>query len=97
TMWWLQATAIAPEIDLARIDPMALTRSSIGLDVDIDVITTDPWEAHALLAERLRVGRCFLAGDAAHVHTPMGAHGMNMGIGDAVDLGWKLAAVIDGW
>ncbi|MBO0686352.1 MAG: FAD-dependent monooxygenase, partial [Candidatus Dormibacteraeota bacterium] len=45
----------------------------------------------------LREGRVFLAGDAAHVHTPMGAHGMNMGIGDAVDLGWKLAAVLDGW
>jgi len=42
-------------------------------------------------------GRLFLAGDACHLHPPFGGFGMNMGIGDAVDLGWKLAAVIKGW
>jgi 2-polyprenyl-6-methoxyphenol hydroxylase-like FAD-dependent oxidoreductase len=96
-LWWLQATAIPPEIDLADLEPGRLVRDAIGLDVDLEVVTTDPWEARALLADRLRVGRCFLAGDAAHVHTPMGAHGMNLGVGDAVDIGWKLAAVLDGW
>jgi hypothetical protein len=96
-LWWLQATAIPPEVDLRAVDATALVRSSIGIDVDVEVVTTDPWEAHALMASRLRDGRVFLAGDAAHVHTPMGAHGMNLGIGDAVDLGWKLAAVLAGW
>jgi 2-polyprenyl-6-methoxyphenol hydroxylase-like FAD-dependent oxidoreductase len=96
-LWWLQATAIPPELDLDDLDPAELVAASIGLDVDLEVITTDPWEAHALLADRLRDRRCFLAGDAAHVHAPMGAHGMNLGMGDAVDLGWKLAAVLDGW
>ncbi|MFI5781959.1 rifampin monooxygenase [Nocardia sp. NPDC051570] len=48
-------------------------------------------------AERYRVGRVFLAGDAAHVHPPMGGQGLNLGIQDAFNLGWKLAAEIDGW
>ena len=48
-------------------------------------------------AERYRVGRVFLAGDAAHVHPPMGGQGLNLGIQDAFNLGWKLAAQIDGW
>nr|WP_301553566.1 FAD-dependent monooxygenase [Pseudomonas syringae] len=48
------------------------------------------------LAERYRVERVFLAGDAAHVHTPAGAQGLNTGVQDAWNLGWKLAAVLDG-
>ncbi|HEV2783525.1 MAG TPA: FAD-dependent monooxygenase, partial [Actinophytocola sp.] len=48
------------------------------------------------LAERYRVGRVLLAGDAAHVHSPFGGQGLNLGIGDAVNLGWKLAAVVRG-
>ena len=49
------------------------------------------------LAERYRVGRVFLAGDAAHVHPPLGGQGLNIGIQDAFNLGWKLAADINGW
>jgi hypothetical protein len=49
------------------------------------------------MADRFRQGRVFLAGDAAHVHPPNGGFGMNTGIGDASDLGWKLEAVIRGW
>jgi rifampicin monooxygenase len=48
-------------------------------------------------AERYRVGRVFLAGDAAHVHPPQGGQGLNLGIQDAFNLGWKLAAEINGW
>jgi 2-polyprenyl-6-methoxyphenol hydroxylase-like FAD-dependent oxidoreductase len=48
-------------------------------------------------AERYRVGRVLLAGDAAHVHPPIGGQGLNLGIQDAFNLGWKLAAEIDGW
>ena len=50
-----------------------------------------------LIADRYRDGRVFLAGDACHLHPPFGGFGMNMGIGDAVDLGWKLGAVLQGW
>ncbi|MET1044337.1 MAG: FAD-dependent monooxygenase [Microbacteriaceae bacterium] len=49
------------------------------------------------LADRYRVGRVFLAGDAAHVHPPLGGQGLNLGLQDAVNLGWKLAAEIAGW
>ncbi len=49
------------------------------------------------LAERYRVGRVLLAGDAAHVHPPTGGQGLNLGVQDAFNLGWKLAAEVDGW
>ena len=49
------------------------------------------------LAERYRIGRVLLAGDAAHIHPPLGGQGLNLGIQDAFNLGWKLAAEIDGW
>ncbi|GGX18697.1 FAD-dependent oxidoreductase [Streptomyces chryseus] len=48
-------------------------------------------------AERYRVGRVFLAGDAAHIHPPTGGQGLNLGVQDAFNLGWKLAAAVDGW
>jgi rifampicin monooxygenase len=49
------------------------------------------------LAERYRVGRVLLAGDAAHIHPPLGGQGLNLGIQDAFNLGWKLAAEVGGW
>ena len=54
------------------------------------------YRVHHRVASRFRVGRVFLLGDAAHVHSPVGAQGMNTGIGDAVNLGWKLASVLHG-
>jgi len=48
-------------------------------------------------ATTYRKGRVLLAGDAAHVHSPLGGQGLNTGIGDAMNLGWKLAATIQGW
>jgi rifampicin monooxygenase len=49
------------------------------------------------LAERYRAGRALLAGDAAHIHPPMGGQGLNLGVQDAFNLGWKLAAEVEGW
>jgi 2-polyprenyl-6-methoxyphenol hydroxylase-like FAD-dependent oxidoreductase len=54
------------------------------------------YRAHHRVASEFRVGRCFLAGDAAHIHSPAGGQGMNTGIGDAVNLSWKLAQVLRG-
>ena len=54
------------------------------------------YRVHHRVADRFRKGRAFLLGDAAHIHSPVGGQGMNTGIGDAVNLGWKLAAVVNG-
>src|SRR4029453_6691752 len=52
------------------------------------------YRVHHRVADRFRKGRAFLPGDAAHIHSPVGGQGMNTGIGDAVNLAWKLAAVL---
>jgi 2-polyprenyl-6-methoxyphenol hydroxylase-like FAD-dependent oxidoreductase len=54
------------------------------------------YRVHHRVADRFRKGRSFLLGDAAHIHSPVGGQGMNTGIGDAVNLAWKLAAVLRG-
>lgn len=54
------------------------------------------YRIHHRAARRFRTGRCFLLGDAAHIHSPMGAQGMNTGLQDAYNLGWKLGHVING-
>ncbi len=73
-------------------------RSFVGLDdVDVEVLHQSSWWQHLLVAERYRDGRVFLAGDAEHLYIPTGGLGMNTGAADAIDLAWKLAAVIAGW
>jgi 2-polyprenyl-6-methoxyphenol hydroxylase-like FAD-dependent oxidoreductase len=70
---------------------------AVGREIAFEVVARDYWSAHRLIANHYRDARVFLAGDACHLHPPFGGYGMNMGIGDAVDLGWKLAAVLQGW
>ncbi len=96
-LWYFIATKVDGSADPATIDAASLIRRSTGLDVDVEIVGADPWAARRLIAERYRSGRVFLAGDACHLHPPFGGYGMNMGVGDAVDLGWKLAATLDGW
>lgn len=87
-----------PLLGDAQADPVPLIRTALGLpDAPVEILGRDVWTAHQLLATRYREGRVFLAGDACHLHPPYGGHGMNMGIADAVDLGWKLGAVLAGW
>jgi 2-polyprenyl-6-methoxyphenol hydroxylase-like FAD-dependent oxidoreductase len=94
-LWWAIATGRSDDDDKA--DPAQVVRALVGRPVDVQVLGTDPWQARALLARRYRRGRLFLAGDAAHQNPPWGGHGFNTGVGDAVNLGWKLAAVLNGW
>ncbi|MGK5531428.1 FAD-dependent monooxygenase [Streptomyces sp. URMC 129] len=93
--WW----CIAQGVDRAagEADPLRLVRELVGTGIDARILATDPWQARMLLADRYARGRIFLAGDAAHQNPPWGGHGFNTGIGDAVNLGWKLAAVLSGW
>ena len=94
-LWWLIAFGV--DGTSADLDPRRLVTGAVGRDLPIDIVSTDPWVARMELADRCRDGRVFLVGDAAHLNPPFGGHGLNTGIGDAVDLGWKLAATIDGW
>jgi 2-polyprenyl-6-methoxyphenol hydroxylase-like FAD-dependent oxidoreductase len=97
-LWFFMATKLAGNVDPATIDPVDLIRRGTGLnDLAIEIVGTDLWVAHRLVADRYSRGRVFLAGDACHLHPPFGGFGMNMGIGDAVDLGWKIAAQLTGW
>ncbi len=75
------------------VSPDALAR--LRMDVS-DVRWFSSYHVHHRVASSFRAGRVFLLGDAAHIHSPVGAQGMNTGIGDAVNLGWKLAAVLRG-
>jgi len=69
-----------------------------GVDVHVTkVLTATRFTDNARQATTYRKGRVLLAGDAAHVHSPFGGQGLNLGIGDAVNLGWKLAATVRGW
>ncbi len=70
--------------------------AGVGPDVEIDLHSIRPWTMTALVAERMRQGNVFLAGDAAHAFPPTGGFGMNSGVGDAHNLAWKLKAVLDG-
>ena len=75
----------------------ARVRAAVGRDIEIEILARDIWAAHRLIADRYSNGRIFLAGDACHLHPPFGGYGMNLGIADGVDLGWKLAAMLEGW
>jgi hypothetical protein len=70
----------------------------LGADVDFEIISGGPWTGGlALVAEHYQAGNVFLAGDAAHLFTPLGGMGMNTGIGDVMNLCWKIAAMEQGW
>ena len=75
----------------------ALIVKAMGREFDFEVLTIVPWIRRELVADHYGGGRVFIAGDAAHLTSPTGGFGMNMGIQDAVDLGWKLEAMLRGW
>jgi 2-polyprenyl-6-methoxyphenol hydroxylase-like FAD-dependent oxidoreductase len=78
-------------------DPADIVLDFLRIPVDVEVLHTSEWNFNLLVAERYGEGRVLLAGDAAHLVIPVGGLGMNTGVGDAIDLGWKLAAILDGW
>ncbi len=95
--WFIGVPIVPNGPDVDNMDASEILRRAAGVNVDCELISTDPWTSSSLIAESYRRGRIFLAGDACHTHPPFGGFGMNMGIGDAVDLGWKLAATLQGW
>ncbi|WP_214410162.1 FAD-dependent monooxygenase [Sphaerisporangium fuscum] len=81
----------------ARDHLQAVLRRVSGTDVTLsDVHLASSFTDRAMQTTTYRQGRVLLAGDAAHIHSPLGAQGLNLGIGDAMNLGWKLAATVHG-
>ena len=78
-------------------DMKAMFERTVAISVKYEMLTCAPWRQNLLLADRYRDGRVFLAGDAVHLVIPTGGLGMNSGVGDAIDLSWKLAATLRGW
>ena len=108
---WANVRVIDPAIGLWRlmvldsdgkqtpesVDRDVLLQRAVGKPIDVTWKGLSIWTRRSVVADRYSSGRVFLAGDAVHQLSPTGALGMNTGIGDAVDLGWKLAAMLQGW
>jgi len=78
-------------------DMKAMFERTVAIPVKYEMLTCAPWRQNLLLADHYQDGRVFLAGDAVHLVIPTGGLGMNSGVGDAIDLSWKLAATLQGW
>src|SRR4051812_33832097 len=78
-------------------DMVTMFGETIGMPLKFDTLYVGEWKQNLLLAERYGDGRVFLAGDAVHLVIPTGGLGMNSGVGDAIDLSWKLAGTLQGW
>jgi 2-polyprenyl-6-methoxyphenol hydroxylase-like FAD-dependent oxidoreductase len=95
-LWRVQLIGIDPA-DLDRARQEEAIRRMVGADVPFVIEDTSVWVRKMTVADRFSDGRVFIAGDAAHAHPPNGGLGMNTGLQDAFDLGWKLAAATQGW
>lgn len=96
--WFFAPAGVPEERRLSDAEATALIRQRSGFaDIPIEILSADQWVANDLLADSYGKGRIFLAGDACHLHPPAGGYGMNMGVADGLDLGWKIAATLDGW
>lgn len=85
------------DTDPQTVDVLAVMQEAAGFTLSAQIDQVRFWEGRIMLATAYRRDRIFIAGDAAHQHPPYGAYGLNSGLEDAVNLGWKLAATLDGW
>jgi len=92
TRHWTLHAAASSDAEMAEI-----FKRSLGTSIPFEMLSVNEWTQHLLCAERYSDERAFIAGDAAHLVIPTGGLGMNTGVGDAVDLSWKLAATLAGW
>lgn len=80
-----------------NFDARELLHRAAGFEFDFELDHVGFWDLRVQVADEYRRGRAFIAGDAAHTHPPYGGFGLNNGVEDAANLGWKLAAVLQGW
>ena len=78
-------------------DFLGLLREAAGFELQAEFDHVGFWDLRVLVAREYRKGRAFIAGDACHSHPPYGGFGLNTGLEDAVNLGWKLTAALEGW
>lgn len=101
-IWRLTVLGSEERMNLDTFDPHAWLRKALGTEADpdripYDILSVTPWRRSEMLAERFHEGRIILAGDSAHTMSPTGGMGMNTGVQEALDLGWKLQGLIEGW
>jgi 2-polyprenyl-6-methoxyphenol hydroxylase-like FAD-dependent oxidoreductase len=96
--WRFTLIGTEEKLELSKLDMKSEIRRAFGTDaIPFEIVAMAPWRRSESIAREYRRGRILIAGDAAHTMSPTGGHGMNTGAGDAVDLGWKLDAVLRGW
>lgn len=101
-IWRLTVLGSEEKMDLANFDPHHWIRRALGTEAEPDRIpytveSVIPWRRTEMLAESYKKGRVILVGDSAHTMSPTGGMGMNTGIQEVLDLGWKLQGVLAGW
>lgn len=94
---WFFHAPVPPGTTKDNFDFAAYLQEAVGAPFDMAFEHIGFWDLRFMLAERYNEGRVFIAGDAAHSHPPYGGYGVNSGLEDARNLGWKLAAVLQGW
>ncbi|HEY4072767.1 MAG TPA: FAD-dependent oxidoreductase [Herbaspirillum sp.] len=95
--WRMSIIGSAEKVLYADEELKEFAYKALGRPFDLEILSVLRWQRAELVAERYHEGRVFICGDACHLTSPTGGLGMNTGIGDAVDLSWKLAAVLEGW
>ena len=96
TTWFFHAP-VPPGTTRDNFDFAQYLHKAVGAAFDIELQHVGFWDLRFAIADRYRSGNVFIAGDAAHSHPPYGGYGINTGLEDAANLGWKLAAQLHGW
>jgi 4-hydroxyisophthalate hydroxylase len=96
TTWFFHAP-VPPGTTKDNFDFSHYLHTAVGAEFDVEFTHIGFWDLRVATADRYRSGRIFVAGDAAHSHPPYGGYGINTGLEDAANLGWKLAATLQAW
>ena len=94
---WFFHAPVPPGTTKDNFDFAAYLHEAVGAEFEVEFEHIGFWDLRFMLADSYRKGRVFIAGDAAHSHPPYGGYGVNSGLEDARNLGWKLAATLQGW
>lgn len=94
---WIFHIVVPPTTDPATFDHTTAMYDGVGEEFKFDTLNREVWIGRAMVADKFRDRRVFLAGDAAHIWIPMGGFGMNAGIADSIGLAWLLQGALEGW